>query len=92
MKLESAPAIRRDYLGLHRIRRLQRASRDKLMVYSNNSRTSFPPGGHGFRERLDVLLHLLQVGEIDIHHVAGVEFGVGDVRAVGGVQGHVVEA
>jgi hypothetical protein len=35
-----------------------------------------PPGPAAF----------LQVRQVDIHHVAGVEFGVGDVRAVGGVE------
>ena len=42
-------------------------------------------------EGLHYLLQFDEVGQVDVHHVAGVELGVGDVFAVGGVQRHVVE-
>src|SRR5579884_1401102 len=43
-----------------------------------------------FQKRFNRSVQFLQVGQIDIHHVAGIELDVGDVRAVGRVQRHVV--
>ena len=43
-------------------------------------------------ELLQIALHLLQVGQIEVHHVAGLVFGVGKVAAVRRVQLEVLDA
>src|ERR1017187_10688516 len=43
-------------------------------------------------ELLQIALHLLQVGQIEVHHVAGLVFGVSKVAAIRRVQLEVFDA